>query len=37
VLAGVLDNDTSDQIAGWTDTFHVGGVIGVKVTIEEAT
>ena len=37
VAAGVLENDTADQIAGWTDTFATGGVAGVKVTIEEAT
>jgi Holliday junction resolvase RusA-like endonuclease len=35
VAAGVLANDNSDVIAGWTDTFSVGGVIGVRVTLEE--
>jgi len=35
VAAGVIEDDTADQIAGWTDTFSIGGVIGVKVTLEE--
>ena len=34
VQAGVLPNDTAKEVAGWTDTFSVGGACGVKVTLE---
>jgi len=33
MLAKVLDNDGWKQVAGWTDSFEVGGKPGVEVTI----
>jgi hypothetical protein len=34
VMAGVLKRDTLSEVAGWTDTFAVGGAVGVRVTLE---
>lgn len=36
VLAKVIDADTLAHVAGWTDSFAVGGAPGVEVTISEA-
>jgi hypothetical protein len=34
VQSGVLPNDTAKEVAGWTNTFSIGGPVGVRVTLE---